>query len=571
MKEWHSLFNPVILERGAEYYREGYVSAFNLVENGIEAEVEGNKNYKLSILLDGEDIIHMNCNCPFAESGNNCKHMAAVLFQMEETLSGEEVVIEKVLEEGNAKPSLQEMFDNKKQKAVELVNRISEAELREMLVKNLLNDDSLMNELELKYSSRVDAKQMSALKNEINEIIRNNSNRGFVDYYHAYGFTSELQHFLDTKVKLLIKRNALEQAFELTNIIFHCIGNIDMDDSDGGSGYVADDCYECWELILQKSDEEQKNKIKMWFESHQNGYVIDYMEEYLEEFLLSEFQTEDMIKENIKELDAIIDRCSGKNECANIYSVHYGYENAIIKRIEYMKMLNCPESEIMEFRMRNRHFFVIREMEIQEALEAHDYKKARQILIESKEMDAEYPKQIKKYSEQLIKLYEETDETDCFRDELIYYLENIYQTDLKYFILLKESEGSNEEWESTVERIISSNTNLYFVCDVLAEEKRYDELMDKIEKDDNIHLLDKYVNDLKAALPDRVIKMYESYVLAEVQRICDRNGYRHLVQYLKKISSCPDGKETALRIANRWRLEYKRRPAMMDELSKVGL
>lgn len=57
-----------------------------------------------------------------------------------------------------------------------------------------------------------------------------------------------------------------------------------------------------------------------------------------------------------------------------------------------MKMLGCTEQEIMEFRKQNRQFFVIREMEIQEALEKQDYEAAKQLLLESKEMDAEYPK-----------------------------------------------------------------------------------------------------------------------------------------------------------------------------------
>lgn len=48
---------------------------------------------------------------------------------------------------------------------------------------------------------------------------------------------------------LLIEKNCLKQAFELTNLVFHCIGNIDMDDSDGGSSFVAYSCYECWKLL----------------------------------------------------------------------------------------------------------------------------------------------------------------------------------------------------------------------------------------------------------------------------------------------------------------------------------
>lgn len=566
--EWYSLFRQHILERGAEYHQDGYVSVFRITEEGIEAEVEGTEKYHVNIVLDGERVTLMSCDCPHAESGNNCKHMAAVLFRFEEYLYEEDVTNEEIVV--NQKLSLQEIYDEKRKKAVELVNKIPEEKVREMLVKYVLNDNSLKNRLELEYSTQMDAKQMLALKNEITNIVYSNSHRGFVDWYHASDFTSGLSYFLESKVKVLIEKNYLEQAFELTNIVFYWIGNIDMDDSDGGSAYVANDCYECWSLILQKCDKRQKEKMKKWFESHQHGYVIDFMEEYLQEFLFSEFLSEELIKDKIEELDEIISKCSGNNDCASIYSVHYGYENVIFKRIEYMKMLGCTEREIMEFRKQNRHFFVIREMEIKEALEKQDYEVAKQLLLESKALDAGYPKQVKKYSEQLIALYDKNGETDNYREELLYQLENYNQTDLKYFLALKEIVVQDEEWENMVNRIISSNKNLYFVCQILNEEKRYEELMKKIEKNGSICLLDEYGKNLKKVLPGSVIEMYKKFVLEEAQRVSDRNGYRHLMEYLKKISKISNGKEVALQIAEQWKVEYRRRSAMMDELRKIG-
>lgn len=566
--EWHSLFKQHILERGAEYNQNGYVSAFGITEQGIEAEIEGTKKYHVNIELDGERITNMSCDCPHAESGNNCKHMAAVLFRFEEYLYGEDVTKEEIVE--NKELSLKEIYDKKREEAVELVNKIPEEKVREMLVRHVLHDNSLKNRLELEYSTLMDAKQMLALKNEIKDIVYSNSHKGFVDWYHASDFTSKLSCFLESKVKILIEKNYLEQAFELTNIVFYWIGNIDIDDSDGGSTYVADECYECWNLILQKCDKQQKEKMKKWFESHQSGYAIDFMDEYLKEFLFSEFLSEALIKEKIEELDEIISKCSGNNECASIYSVHYGYENVIIKRMEYMKMLGCTEQEIMEFRKQNRQFFVIREMEIHEALEKQDYEAAKQLLLESKEMDAEYPKQVKQYSEQLIALYDKKGETENYRLELLYQLENYNHADLKYFLALKEAIGRDEEWENTVNQIISSNKNLYFVCQILNEEKRYKELMKKIEESNSIYLLDEYGKNLKKVLPDSVIEMYRKYILEEVQRVSDRTGYRHLMEYLKKISNISNGKEVALQIADQWKVEYRRRSAMMDELRKVG-
>lgn len=569
--EWYNLFRPHILDRGAEYHQDGYVSVFHRTETGIEAEVQGTEVYHVEIELIGENVIHMTCDCPYAESGNNCKHMAAVLFQFEEELYNEDIVREDAEEIEITELTWEERIAKRREQAMELVNKIPEEEVRNLLVGFVLEDASLRSQLELTYSEQFDAKQMLLLKDEIQNIVHSHSYRGYVDWHHASNFSSALSHFLQSKVTLLIERNYLEQAFELTNYVFHCIGNIDMDDSDGGSSYVADKCYECWKKIVEKSDESGKTKMKKWFKSHQNGYVVDYIEEYLQEFFFSEFPTEELLRETIKELDEIISKHSDGNDCNSIYSVHYGRESAIIKRIDCMKKLGCSAEEIMEYRSKHRHFFAIRELEIAEALEVQDYVRAKEVLLESKEMDKAYQNQIQTYSKQLIEIYDVLGEKENYCAELLYQLEHYYHLDLRYFHALKAEIGPGERWEEIVNQIIASNRNEHFVCEILNEEKRYQEIMNIIEKNDNVYLLDKYESNIKKVLPESVIACYQRYIFDEVRRVTDRKGYRHMMQHLQKIKNCPGGKEVVSNIAAQWRIEYKRRSAMMDELSKIGL
>ena len=67
--------------------------------------------------------------------------------------------------------------------------------------------------------------------------------------------------------------------------------------------------------------------------------------------------------------------------------------------------------------------------------------------------------------------------------------------------------------------------------------------------------MDEYENNLKKAVPDSVIEIYTKFVLKEVQRVSDRNGYRYLMVYLKKISKISNGKEVASEIAEQWKSE----------------
>ena len=86
MGKWYTLFRQHILDRGIQYFEDGYVSDFMYSNNGITARVNGSDIYDVEITLDGEDVMDMYCSCPHAAGGNNCKHMAAVLFKFEELL-----------------------------------------------------------------------------------------------------------------------------------------------------------------------------------------------------------------------------------------------------------------------------------------------------------------------------------------------------------------------------------------------------------------------------------------------------------------------------------------------------
>lgn len=82
--EWKGLFKSHILERGFGYYIEGSVVDIDISENNIRAQVSGSDLYDVEIEMENDEIIDMHCNCPYANDGKKCKHMAAVLFEYEE-------------------------------------------------------------------------------------------------------------------------------------------------------------------------------------------------------------------------------------------------------------------------------------------------------------------------------------------------------------------------------------------------------------------------------------------------------------------------------------------------------
>ena len=558
MNYWKDLFREHILARGEAYYYEGAVQDLEKTEHGYHAMVEGTEDYEVDIELEDGQICEMYCTCPYADDGNNCKHMAAVLYEIEEQEEADS------LTEGSGS-------DQSKEELKEIIEKIPEMELRSFVKQLAGQDNEIRNTLMTRYAVRIDEKQMHRLKQGVDQIVWEYGDRsGFIDYQNAWDFTHEMTGYLTDKVDTLMERSCWRQAFELTNYVFQTIGNIGMDDSDGGTSQVANTCYDKWKEILENCTEEVRDEMFTWFTSHLScNYMIDYMEEYVEEFLANEFRNREMLEKKLKYLDEMIERQTSSTECGKTWSVRYGFENNILKRLEIMNQLGYPEQEIREYRKKHWRFSAVRGLEIQEDIERGELDEAIRLLRESKDLDREYPGLIGRYCEQLISIYETQSDEKSYKEELAYYVLRCSQHNLAYIQKLK-AVCTEHEWEQYREQILQNHMNYNIIYPLMEAEGMYERMLDCLKREDFIFNVDKYEKVLKEKFPEQIRDIYISYLQKEAARAGNRNRYREMMQYLKKICRYPDGKEKAAEIAGNWRALYYRRSAMMDELRKAG-
>lgn len=557
LKSWECLFKTHILARGWDYYENGAVSSLERTGTGYKATVEGSYDYEVEVEIYDNEIVDMFCDCPYAEDGNYCKHMAAVLYEIEE-------------KSAQMTSEVRENSTDIKTELEDVIKNIDESEVRNILLELALKDDSLQNQILTKYVDKISPVQMNRLKQEVEMIAWKYSDRsGYVDYYHAMDYVHDLEAFLDENVQNLIDKKLIMQAFELTNEVFHMVGNQDIDDSDGGTTWIANSCYEYWKQILDQATDEQRDQMFQWFKGRPQNYVIDYMEDYISDFLMDEFHDTSMLLEKLRMLDELIERAGDKTDCGSLYSSYYGFENIILKRLQIMKELNYSENEINEYRTKFRHFSAIRELEIKEYLDKKAYDKAIEVLEESKKLDKEYAGLVSKYSEQLIQIYHKTGQQEDYKKELICQVFSCRQDNLENVKLLKAT-CDEEEWCTYREQILNSNSCLGIKFRFLEFEELYDRLLKTIVESGSIYTLDQYEKVLKKKFPDIVRDTYVNYVRKHAESVCDRKAYKGLMTYLKKITKYPDGRGKADQIAKEWKVIYRRRPAMMDELRKAG-
>lgn len=106
MLEWKKQFNNIILNRGESYFIQGKVKNLTEKNGSFTAYVTGERGYSVYIGIRDNAITRMSCSCPFAGGGNKCKHMAAVLFEIED--------MEREKEEKKASEELEKLFEKNK-------------------------------------------------------------------------------------------------------------------------------------------------------------------------------------------------------------------------------------------------------------------------------------------------------------------------------------------------------------------------------------------------------------------------------------------------------------------------
>ncbi|HBN96186.1 MAG TPA: hypothetical protein DDZ66_07785 [Firmicutes bacterium] len=78
------LFRDHILQRGYSYFQDGAVHNLKRDRNQIWATVQGSEDYTVYIELKDDGIEILECSCPYFQDSHNCKHLAAVLYALDE-------------------------------------------------------------------------------------------------------------------------------------------------------------------------------------------------------------------------------------------------------------------------------------------------------------------------------------------------------------------------------------------------------------------------------------------------------------------------------------------------------
>ncbi|MBR3060629.1 MAG: SWIM zinc finger family protein [Oscillospiraceae bacterium] len=552
IKSWHRFFAPQILSRGQEYYEAELVNICRAEETGIEAAVEGTERYHVETSLREGQIMDMNCDCPYASDGNNCKHMAAVLYAVEDSSEAADPFGDFLAEE-------QERLQEDNHALKQAVSVMPEEELRALLLDAAKKHRDIRERITMRKKPEAGPAAQKRWKADLARITREASDRsGFIDYYHAGDYTEELWQYLNDKIEPLLENRLIMDAFSLVGLVYTEALDQEMDDSDGGLSFVADQCLTYWRELIPAPEADQE-KMLAWFAALLSHYSDSVGEDWLWPVVLEGFTDERL-------LPTVLDLLDGRIRTAREYHL----PGLIKYRLALMERMGKSPEEIEAYR---KDFWALPEVRKQklDLLEAEEcWTEALSLLRECEELDKDKPYLLAKYSLRRIGILRRVGPEKAFLEALESYVFGFPQQDMTYVAELKQA-VPEESWPGLLDRLFANRNTQSLRRELQLSEGMLEQMMAELEAGTSRYELERVEKALRKVYPQRVRDLMLKLLDREMHSASTRNAYAGIIHSLKRLYGYPEGRKKAAELARSWREKYPRRSAMLDELHRAKL
>ena len=230
-------FESVILMRGFSIYAKGNVT--NIKKDGdiITAVVYGSSKYSVHVKIVNNQFLHGGCSCPYSEGRYNCKHSAALLYYLSNENTLETITTESDLST--------------------IVNEIPINLLKEFLINEVSANPKLYDKFRVEFIEYFNPLTKEEYRIKIYDSIKNCEGKyGYIDYENAWEYTHNMYEFTNEAEKLTQKGN-YNLAFDVVSVILESIPDTEIDDSNGSTSEVANDCIKVIYDILNNTSEEE--------------------------------------------------------------------------------------------------------------------------------------------------------------------------------------------------------------------------------------------------------------------------------------------------------------------------
>lgn len=396
---------------------------------------------------------------------------------------------------------------------------------------------------------------LADIKQEVKQLIRSNSERGFLPYRACdnvcHGMSRTLEQsvaFGDTGVAIDIHLYILT---EVTKLIAHA------DTSSGAATDVVNQCLHGIEAYAKSiPDEDKKGMFQKIIKTAKHKAFQEWAE-YGYRLLRCGANLIDDEKQAAKvyELFDVL----GKMYDDEPYPDQYLITQQIIEQLE-----GAAAAE--RYRMEHLHIPEIRALVVEQAMADGDYEAAEKLCLEVLPAGKMYGR-TSRWAYKLEQIYAALGD----RQKQIEIVRRILLSgESSYYARLKELYSVDGGWEPYKEALLDELSRAYMshiYAELLAAEGEWTRLLGVVRQ--TPMFIEDYGIPLAKHFPAETYPIFEDYILSEAAAATDRRKYRGVCKVIRAYHKA-GAKTEAKAIIGRLIAQYPRRVAMVDELEALG-
>lgn len=544
------LFEPQILDRGYGYYLDGAVQNLRQTATQITAEVRGSQRYDVTITLWNDSVMEMACDCPYAEQGKSCKHMAAVLMAAEAA--------------NDATPA---SSPDQSAQAQQLVTQATPDQLRAFLSRTLASDRTLMTQFKKFMTSSTTS--VAEEKAEIDDICASYADRnGFIDYQDAEFFEAEIQNYLADDLETLVVDHQDDVAFAVLSHLYLKLDTLDIDDSAGEIMEILINGSELWRRVIKQAALPIKRQIFTWLTT-QIQRPLNAIEEDVRTLLFDQgFSEQEFLEARLALTAKMIQRFE-----SSLDATEWDLTQWVLYRAHTLTAMQADDTVLEALYRRYQQYSAVRNDYVDFCLRKQHVAQAISLLQEGKRVNRDLPGVVVEDSRRLAKIYQQQQDTVNYRQELWRLVTQYHVADLADFKAYKAT-FSPEVWPAQRAKLfqaLQSQADPARLAPLYAYEDLKPELLQAILAEKGIAGLQKYGPMLKNQYAAKIIHKYAQYADQAMTSTGPRKHYREIVDLLREMARYPLGDLQAQQLIQDWQQRYPRRSAMLDELAQFEL
>ena len=466
------------------------------------------------------------------------------------------------------------MAKKKKDNVELLLSKLDKQQLADFIRKECTNNGQLQDRFLALGAGTLFKPNHQTYTSRVEDLIEDYAGRhGYIEYRATFDFNRAVCRILDEAADAM-ENHRWEVAIAVLSGVAAAGDDIlnSGDDSAGELGGIVDECFQMWRQLCEEESlpEDIKSEIfelalKRFNDKDLKGW--DWWWDWME-IAIDFADTQEKQSQIFKALDAIKPK-------GDDWSAKHDAQTAQKYKLELMSRCGTPEEQckFMYANVANPDF---RKRLMQMAWDKGDYDEVLRLAKDGVNHDAEWAGLVSDWHKWEYKVYRKIEDKDNTLQLARYFFfkegrwgEKEYSME-SMFAMLKTLVPA-DDWNKYAETLISEaqrEKDAYRLLYIYTEEKMWNRYMEYIRKNPSTYIIDDAPKEVKKQFKEEIIRLYAIAVKEFFRGAANRDSYREGVGLLRNLIKY-GGKAEADKIVLEQKSRTPRRPALIDELSKL--